>query len=377
MSPTRDHDTAPPVKFGALLTASAIAAVCFAVLGLFAFTRLSSKPTARTTPYTQQVTFGYSASAPAGPVYPNGAVHTGDPIFLSVVHQLGVHVNYRFVSAAQHNIAGTEEILLQITSSGGWSRNLVLTPPTRFSGDHTSTVVTLDMPQLQRLLGKVTSLTGMAGGGYTIAVVPRVHITGTVASHPLNLSFAPAMSYALNPAQLIPQTASATAGASSAATPASAGSAAGFTAARNGGVGTPGTAPATITVLGVSPQISLLRWISVLGLLLSGAATLYFYLRKRSEPFEETFRIQSQYGHLIVPIVAGEDLGWAPVDVPAIKSLVRLAESGQRLILHTRSDNVDTYLVNEEGTVYRYQVKPSKVSWGEWTDAPVPVEQAA
>ena len=57
--------------------------------------------------------------------------------------------------------------------------------------------------------------------------------------------------------------------------------------------------------------------------------------------------------------------------MPSIKSLVRLAESGQRLILHTRSDNVDTYLVNDEGTVYRYQVKPSKVIWGEWSETPV------
>jgi len=33
-------------------------------------------------------------------------------------------------------------------------------------------------------------------------------------------------------------------------------------------------------------------------------------------------------------------------------------------------------MVNDEGTVYRYQVRSSKVVWGEWTDAPVPVDQA-
>jgi hypothetical protein len=247
----------------------------------------------------------------------------------------------------------------------------VVTPPTRFTGDHTSTVVSLDMPRLQRLLGKVTSLTGMAGAGYTIAVVPRVHITGTVADHPLDLSFAPEMNYSLNSQQLIPQGASSTVSAPSATGAAGpGGSEARFTATRGGGVGTPGSAPATITVLGASPPISLLRLISVLGMLLSGLAAGFFFLRKRSEPFVESVQIQSQYGHLIVPIVAGEDLGWPPVDVPSIKSLVRLAESGQRLILHTRSGNVDTYLVNDEGTVYRYQVKPSKVIWGEWAETP-------
>ena len=88
-------------------------------------------------------------------------------------------------------------------------------------------------------------------------------------------------------------------------------------------------------------------------------------------------RIQAQYGHRIVPIVAGEDLGWPPVDVPHIKALVRLAESGQRLILHSRSGDVDTYMVNDEGTVYRYRVEASKIVWGEWTDAPVPAQDAA
>ena len=104
---------------------------------------------------------------------------------------------------------------------------------------------------------------------------------------------------------------------------------------------------------------------------------MFFYLRKRAEPFEETVRIQSQYGHMIVPIVAGEDLGWPAVDVPTIKALVKLAESGQRLILHSRSGDIDTYMVNDEGTVYRYQVRPSKVVWGEWSEAATPVRAAA
>ena len=150
-----------------------------------------------------------------------------------------------------------------------------------------------------------------------------------------------------------------------------------YTQTQTGAVSSPSTTPNSLTALGASAHIELLRWIAVVGLVLSVAAAIYFYLRKRSEPFEETFRIQSQYGHMIVPIVGGEDLGWPPVDVPSIKSLVRLAEAGQRLILHNRSGDVDTYMLNEEGTVYRYQVKPSKVVWGEWSRTSPPLEEAA
>ncbi len=366
-----DQSVGRRINFGAFLTASAAAAAVFVVLGIVAFTRPASRMTPATTAYTQRVSFGYSADATPGPVYATGTIHTGDPIFVSLVHQLGVHVKYRFVSPAPHDIAGTEKILLRITGQSGWSHNVVLTPPTRFGGDHTSTLVTLDLPQIQKLLGKVSSLTGMAPG-YTISVVPEVHITGSVAGHPLDLSFEPAMNFELGGPQLISQGASSAVGGST-----SSSSATNLTATRPGAVGTAGSAPATITVLGVSPKVSLLRWISLVGLLLSGVAALFFYLRKRGEPFVESVRIQNQYGHMIVPIVGGDDLGWPPVDVPNIKSLVMLAESGQRLILHNRKDNVDTYMVNEEGTVYRYQVKPSNVVWGEWSESTTPAQAAA
>jgi signal peptidase I len=373
-----DHGAGRRINYGVLLTASAVAAAVFVVLGLFAFMRPLSTVSARTTPYSQRVTFGYSATAPAGPVYQTGTVRTGDPIFLSLVHRLGVQVKYRFVSSAPHDISGTEEILLELASPTGWSRSLVLTPPTHFVADRTSTTVALDVPQVQSLLSKVSKLTGSVGGAYTIAVAPRVHITGSVAGHPLNLSFSPAMNFGLSAAQLLPQGASDTPpAAASASTPPAGASGHAFTSTRAGSVGTPGSAPASLAVLGISVNVSLLRWLSLIGLVLSLAATVYFYLRKRSEPFEETFRIQAQYGHIIVPIVGGEDLGWPPVDVPNIKALVRLAESGQRLILHNRSDNVDTYMVNEEGTVYRYQVKPSKVVWGDWSEPPAPLQEAA
>ena len=99
---------------------------------------------------------------------------------------------------------------------------------------------------------------------------------------------------------------------------------------------------------------------------------LLVVLAKRNAPFGEAGRIQAQFGHLIVPIAGtAEDLAWAPFDVPNIEALVRLAEACDRLILHYREDTLDTYLVNDEGTVYRYQSRHSGVVWGEWSTAPV------
>ena len=374
-----DDGLRPRMNLNAFLTASAVAAAVFLVLGLVAFARPATRANETVTPYTQEVTFGYSAQAPAGPVYPTGTIRTGDPIFLSLVHQIDVHIKYGFSTLAEHEIRGTEEIVAQLSGQSGWSRNIVLVPATRFTGDDTSTDVVLGLRKLESLLAKVGTLTGVPGVTYTVAIEPMIHVTGTVAGNPVNVRFSPAMNFELGPQQLVPQGAATTPSqpGAAAAPPAGGTSTDNLAPSQRGKVGTSAAAPAALTAFGISADVSVVRWISLIGLLLSVAATVFFYLRKRAQPFQETAHIQSQYGHLIVPIVAGEDLGWPAVDVPTIKALAKLAESGQRLILHSRSGEVDTYMVNDEGTVYRYQVRPTKVVWGEWSEATTPVRAAA
>ncbi|MGO9889057.1 MAG: signal peptidase I [Solirubrobacteraceae bacterium] len=369
-----------PFNFGALLTASAVAAAACLVLGLFAFARPASQAVPATTPYSQQVRFGYSARVRPGLIYPNGSVTTGDPIFLTLVRDVAVSIDYQVTAAAPTAFTGTEDVVLQLTGPAGWSRNIVLVPPTHFSGDHTGTNVTLDIPRVQSLLARVAQLTGggVSLASTTISVVPQIRIEGTVAGHPVNTSFAPTLSFGVSGTQLVSDGVADGGSNAAPAGPPPTSQKVGYSQSASGAVpGLTGSAPTNLTVLGISPTINLLRWLALIGLLLSVPVAVYAFLRKRGEVFEESVKIQTQYGHLLVPIVAGEDLGWPPVDVSNIKALVRLAESGQRLILHNRSGHVDTYMVNDEGTVYRYQVKSSKVVWGEWTDDPVPVKQAA
>ena len=173
-----NQDMPRPIKWSAFLTASAIAGAAFLLIGLFAFTRSAHRSSSVNTPYVHHVTFHYSAPAHASAVYPTGAVHTGDPIFsqLVLVDRLDVRIDYRLTTPAQHTVSGAEEVVLQLTGPGGWSRRSVLVPRTRFAGDHTSTDVMLDLPYFQALFQKVVKMTGVFGdSGYTIAVQPTVH----------------------------------------------------------------------------------------------------------------------------------------------------------------------------------------------------------
>ena len=359
---TEEHDTTRPLNIRALLAISGTALLTFMVLSVVAFTRPTRRPSAVYVPYTQQVAFGYHASAPAGAVYPSGAVNTGDPIFLALVHKVRVAIAYRFKAGAPHKLTGSEQVLLKLNGPAGWTRTMPLTSRQRFTTDRTRTEVTLDLPHLQSLLRRVQTLTGMQpDSSYSLALAVQVHISGALGGQPVDNDFSPALSFALSPLQLVPGGGSSNGGLSQS----------GLIPSMHGTVATPATAPNALSAAGASISISELRWIGLAGLALAGASTLLLIvLLNTTRPFEEAARIQARYSHLIVPIVATADaLAWAPFDVPSIKALVRIAENSERLILHHRDADGETYLVNDDSTVYRYRIKAARVVWEDWSAA--------
>ena len=71
---------------------------------------------------------------------------------------------------------------------------MVLAPRTHFTGDHTGTDVTLDLNRLQGLLAQVAKLTGVPGySGYTIAVEPRITISGSMVGEPVKRASRPTL----------------------------------------------------------------------------------------------------------------------------------------------------------------------------------------
>ncbi len=358
------RDSGVPSDFRGLLIAVAAVAAFF-VLGIYAFAHPLRNPATTKIPYSQGVSFGYAASAPAGPVYPDGSVNTGNPIFLNLVHQVRVQVDYRLTTAAPHTLGGTEDVLVRLTGPGGWTRVTQITPAVHFTGDQASAAVTLGLTYIQSLFAQVARLTGApATAGYSISVVPQFRIGGTLAGRPLSTSYDPVLSFQLNDVQLLPGVGPSAPG----NTPT------GLTSSQNGSVTRGATTANTISVLGRTVEIATLRWLSLFGFLVAGASALLMLQLKRREPFAETARIQSRYGHLIVSIVGPADLTGRPVfDVASIKALVALAERSERLILHQYGDSADTFLVDDEGTVYRYRTRPTGVVW---SDSPAIVPQA-
>jgi hypothetical protein len=359
MTRPRDNGSLAPSLRG-LLTGVAVGAAAFVVLGGFALNHPTTKPATHSVTYSQTATFGYHAKAPRGVVYPDGTIHTGDPIFLTLVHRIGVKVGYQFNAPLASGVRGTLQLLLSLTGPSGWSRTIALTPVRRFRGVHSALNTTVDLAPIQSLLLQVAKQTGMPGTyGTTIAVTLAARVHASVAGQPLDQNYTGTENFTLQPLQL------------------QAAGAGGF-AAKKGSVSIATTVADPFHLLGVRMSYSMLSWISLVGFILCAAAIVPLaLLLRRNRAFDEAARIRNRYGHLLVPILIGEDLGWPPVDVINFKALVRLAETAGQVILHHQADAVDTYLVNDNGTVYRYQIKLPLVAWGEWTETNVAVDPEA
>jgi signal peptidase I len=336
-----------------IFTTCAVVALVFLAFAALAFTRAPTKPSSDKTPYTEKVSFGYHAKASAGPVYPDGVVSTGDPIFVKLVHDVHLKAHYRLQAKAPHHLGGTMEVVLGISSPTGWSRTIQLSAPKRFTGDYAAADVSLDVQQLRSLIRKVEKLTGgPAGSAYTLEVTPRVHLAGTLGSEPVASDYAPALKLQLDPLKLRPAAASSSSGGDETAADALK---AAFNPTRNGSVSASTNTVNRLTVHGIGLPVPTARWIALIGLLLGVAGTLITGAGVLRNPYDPTKHVD-RYRHLIIPIAGTTfDPSRPQIDVTSIGALAQLAERSERLILHHQRDGVDTYLVDDEGTLYRYQ----------------------
>jgi hypothetical protein len=270
---------------------------------------------------------------------------TGDPVFLSLVDRVNVSVAYRISAGARHVLDGTMDVILRINSQSGWTRDIPLAQAKPFKGDRADAEVTLDLKRLRRLTDRVEKLSGMPPGGtYSLAVIPRVRATGTVAGQPLASSYSPQMSFQLDRLQLRPGATTQKAG--------------GQAPSRSRSVAVPRSGANAWHARGHGISVALARWIAVGGLLLALLGALISRMKRFRRPADPSGRVHARYGHLLVPIAAvAPHPARTPIDVRTIDALVALAERGERLILHHEGEDADTYLVEDGGTVFRFRIE--------------------
>jgi signal peptidase I len=346
-----------------LVALGLLALLPFVVLALLAFTRATAAPRPFKAPYKQSGTLSYSAVAKPGPTYPGEEAVSGDPLFTHLVNVVNLRFAYLFHAADPHSLRGTASLSATVASSNGWQTTLRLGPSTRFRGDHAFATGHLDLASLLALLLRVETMTAVRGSA-TLTVVPHVHTTGRLGSAPLHSTFAPPIKFLLSPLELQP------AGVGGDA-PAEGHASLSQLATSAYGLAM-GTRPQPLSLsFGVAQMsVASARRIALygIGLVTLALLALLAYLRLalvrgRSQPREESERIRSRYGRMIVPVARVWQLPGVPViDVADMEALAQIAEHYDRSILHEIAEDGEAFWVTDESGQFRYAL-------GAWADA--------
>jgi signal peptidase I len=319
-----------------------VALMALAPCAAFVFSRPTRTLAPITVAYKQSGVLSYSAATPTGPVYPDGRLSTGEPIFTHVVSALELRFKYLFQSVAAHALKGKATLQATVTATNGWHMSMRLGQVLSFSGDRAQLTAKLDVGSLLALLRRVEAATAV-GASYTLTLNPHVEVKGNVGTVPLASTFFSPAQFSLNRLEIQPSTAGGQA----------AGRSGPFLHQSSGSAAGRHYVPLKFARVSIATARRLLIGaIVVLVCLLAAIVTL---LRPRER--DETALIIRRYGRVIIPVECVWQLpGVAMIDVEAMEALMRIAERYERSILHEKADWGDAFWVTDESGHFRYAV---------------------
>lgn len=329
--------------FETALYALGIFGLVFLVLAIFAF----SRPLLRTgdgIPYTHTGTYFYSASGTPG-VYDTDAVRSGEPVFLKLTCALDLGFVYNLGGDQPENISGYQQFYAVVMDEqSGWQRTIPLTSDTNFTGETYTSTASLDLCQVEDLVAAVEQETGVHPSTYTLDVVARVSVGGTLSGQPFSDIFEPHLTFRFDSLHFY------LAGGAAQTDP--------LQTVEARSLPNPGQVNNTINLFGLKPSVGAMRVVSGIGLGLSlfGLLVLGIVYSTTSKS-DQAAAIRIKYGSLLMDVYdRGLETLTSVIDVTTIDDLAKLAERQNAMILHITRDSVHYYLVQHEGTTYRYVI---------------------
>jgi signal peptidase I len=333
----------------------AVICVLSLLLGIASFAKAPVSALSSESVYEHTGEFKYSATAPRGAVYPDGKATTGEPLFLQLVEEVDVTFDYELKSETPAEVTGSTVFWAKVADSSGWKRSFRLQGDTSFGGEKIQLHGTIDPQEIQRLIARVQTETGVIGGSYTVTLMPAVSIRADIGGQAVEERFTPVLNLGLEGQQMrlaatAPETSSDGVPAGDPLRPTKAGS-----------LETSELNANRLSILGlVDLQVSTARWIAFWGLALAlgGGYWLLQLLGTRLQTASETERIEARYSQWLIPVDVMRTTNGELVRVSDMDGLARLAERYDRMILHEESRGAHRYYVEEAGVVYCYDPNP-------------------
>ena len=348
-----ETDSAPPLGRLETLTLVAVVGVLAAALGLAALVMPSATTETQKAGYTQSAEFSYSATAPASSVYGEAGLSSGEPILGKVVGKVTADFTYRLEAKRPTEVSGTARMNAVVELAQGFTRTFVVAPRTSFTGGEVSLFGELPVREITRYVDDANASLGSTLSSATITLRPQVKVAGTVDAHPFKASYAPRLPFTLEGSTLSPSNAGSVA--EEAVTDP-------LKPSKKGSVDYREQVTNTMPIPVVHPTVPTARMVGlgVGGLCLLLGLWLARPLLRRDRTAGETERIRAMYGTQLVRL---NDLALpdGPVaEVATIAALADLAKRYESMIMHvSRDDDGDSYLVWDNGLLYRYRPKGS------------------
>jgi signal peptidase I len=319
----------------ARLAGTALAA---AGVAAFALTRPTIVQSSSEIPFEDRGTFSYTAPAPdASAVYPDGAVPSGQPVFLNLVDALEVRFDYRVSSAADLTATGDVALQGSISDSTGWSYPFEIAAPTPFAADAAGVAGVLDIGDLQARVAAMEEATGADRDSYTVTVDAIVNREVTGAGAASGGAFVSKLEFDLSDLEMHlsapgPET---------------------MQPIQGGLITTAVERRGTVDVLAASIPVSAFRAGSLAALVVVGALLAESVARSMRTK-DESLLIERRYRNYLLPLRAMELSEATVVDVDSIAALARLADHTAGPILRAGPGS-GVYYVVDGPRVYRYR----------------------
>jgi len=315
-----------PAPLRQAAAATATVAVAGLALGAVAWTGPLATATTSEAKTSRSVTFGYSATVPLTAAYDGTTVRSPDPVFRKLARTVAVRYTYR-------GAPGTVAVAAELSLPGGWHSTMPLTGRTAFTTGTYAGDVRLDLKAIEARSQAAAAVTGLSAEQISISVVPKV-VTAD------GTTFAPALALRLTRIAL-----------------GLAGDEKTLTVADSTPVTTVATAPRRLHLLGRSLAVASARTASAvmtLGALL--AAVLLAAAARTMSPHSEGAGIRRRYAPLLIPVQPMPTPAGRPVvDVTAFATLAKLAERYGLLVMHWTRTGVETFVVQDDATTFRYR----------------------
>lgn len=324
-----------------LLLGLAVLTFASLLLAVFAFTQPLMREVTEQLDYTQSVAFDYTADVPD--VYEGGRIRAGEPVFRQLVSAIDLGFSYELSAEQPRELGGSYQLQAELSDGNGWVRTIELAPPGTFSGTSFSARGRLDLAQVQALIDTLEGRAGIERQQYTLAIVPKVTVEGTLGGQAVRERFAPRLEFRLDKLELSMKRDQ------DAGDPLKPSQPGMITAKRS--------VPKTIGAFGLALPVATARWLPLIGAVLAIAgAALFGWRASAAHQATEAARIQFKYGPLLIAVRGGTlDAGARIVEVDTIDDLAKLAERDQLVILHEQRGDTCHYYVQDLGVTYHYQ----------------------